>query len=70
MTDAQAEAYVRPLVEKAALAMSANEAWALLAGFALIALLLIPLAGKFEPSLRRDGQPIKKRDPEAALRFA
>jgi DHA2 family multidrug resistance protein len=50
VTDAQAEAYVRPLVEKAALAMSANEAWALLAGFALLALLLIPLAGKFEPA--------------------
>ena len=50
VTDAQAEAYVRPLVEKAALAMSANEAWALLAGFALLALVLIPLAGKFEPA--------------------
>jgi DHA2 family multidrug resistance protein len=50
VTDAQAEAYVRPLVEKAALAMSANEAWALLAGFALLALLLIPFAGKFKPA--------------------
>ncbi len=48
VTDAQAEAYVRPLVEKAALAMSVNEAWAMLAGFALLALLLIPFAGKFE----------------------
>jgi DHA2 family multidrug resistance protein len=50
VTDAQAEAYVRPLVEKAALAMSANEAWAMLAGFSLLALLLIPFAGKFEPA--------------------
>ncbi len=41
---------MRPLVEKAALAMSANEAWALLAGFALLGVLLIPLAGKFQPS--------------------
>jgi DHA2 family multidrug resistance protein len=49
VTDAQAEAYVRPLVEKAALAMSANEAWALLAAFAVIGLLLVPLAGKFVP---------------------
>jgi MFS transporter, DHA2 family, multidrug resistance protein len=48
VTDAQAEAYVRPMVEKAALAMSVNEAWAMLAGFALLALLLIPFAGKFE----------------------
>jgi DHA2 family multidrug resistance protein len=50
VTDAQAEAFVRPMVEKAALAMSANEAWALLAAFALIGLLLVPFAGKFVPS--------------------
>jgi DHA2 family multidrug resistance protein len=42
--DAAAIAYVRPLVEKAALALSINEAWALLAGIAMIGLLLIPLA--------------------------
>lgn len=42
--DADAIAYVRPLVEKAALALSINEAWALLAGVALIGLLLIPFA--------------------------
>jgi MFS transporter, DHA2 family, multidrug resistance protein len=57
VTDAQAEAYVRPLVEKAALAMSANEAWALLAGFALVALLLIPLAGKFKPAYAASDTP-------------
>jgi DHA2 family multidrug resistance protein len=38
------------MVERAALAMSANEAWALLAAFALIGLLLVPFAGKFVPS--------------------
>jgi DHA2 family multidrug resistance protein len=33
------------MVERAAFALSANEAWALLAGVALIALLLVPFAG-------------------------
>ena len=45
VSDAAAEAYVRPLVEKAAFALSANEAWALLAGLALLGLLLVPFAG-------------------------
>ena len=40
------EAYVRPLVERAAFAISVNEAWALLAIVALIGLLLVPLSGK------------------------
>jgi MFS transporter, DHA2 family, multidrug resistance protein len=57
VTDAQAEAYVRPLVEKAALAMSVNEAWAMLAGFALLALLLIPFAGKFESAYPTTDSP-------------
>jgi MFS transporter, DHA2 family, multidrug resistance protein len=56
VTDAQAEAYVRPLVEKAALAMSVNEAWAMLAGFAVLALLLIPFAGKFESAYPTDSR--------------
>jgi MFS transporter, DHA2 family, multidrug resistance protein len=42
--DAQAVAYVRPMVEKASLALSINEAWALLACVALVGLLLVPLA--------------------------
>jgi DHA2 family multidrug resistance protein len=42
--DAAAIGFVRPLVEKAALALSVNEAWALLAGVALAGLLLVPLA--------------------------
>jgi MFS transporter, DHA2 family, multidrug resistance protein len=33
------------MVERAAFALSTNEAWALLAGVALIALLLVPFAG-------------------------
>jgi DHA2 family multidrug resistance protein len=57
VTDAQAEAYVRPMVEKAALAMSANEAWAMLAGFSLLALLLIPFAGKFESAYPTTDSP-------------
>jgi DHA2 family multidrug resistance protein len=46
VSDATVEAYVRPMVEKAAFALSANEAWALLAFAALIGLLCIPFAGK------------------------
>jgi MFS transporter, DHA2 family, multidrug resistance protein len=45
VSDATAEAYVRPMVEKAAFALSTNEAWALLAAVALIGLLLVPFAG-------------------------
>ena len=40
VSDATIEAYVRPLVEKAALASSANEAWMLLAAIAAIAAVL------------------------------
>jgi DHA2 family multidrug resistance protein len=45
VSDATVEAYVRPLVEKAAFALSSNEAWIVLACAALAALLLIPFAG-------------------------
>jgi MFS transporter, DHA2 family, multidrug resistance protein len=45
-TDADVEAYVRPMVERAAFAISTNEAWALLAVVALMGLLLVLLAGK------------------------
>jgi MFS transporter, DHA2 family, multidrug resistance protein len=45
-TEAAIEAYVRPMVERAAFAISVNEAWALLALVALIGLILVPLAGK------------------------
>ena len=55
VSDATVEAYVRPLVEKAAFALSANEAWALLAFAALIGLLCIPFAGKPAKSGDADG---------------
>jgi DHA2 family multidrug resistance protein len=42
--DAAAIAYVRPLVEKASLALSVNEAWLMLACVALIGVLLVPFA--------------------------
>ena len=45
VSDATVEAYVRPMVEKAAFALSANEAWAMLACAALVGLLLVPFAG-------------------------
>jgi MFS transporter, DHA2 family, multidrug resistance protein len=41
-TDAEI-AYVRPLVERASLALSVNEAWLMLAGVAIMALVLVPL---------------------------
>jgi DHA2 family multidrug resistance protein len=50
VSDASVEAYLRPMVEKAAFALSTNEAWALLACAALIGLLLVPFAG---PSAQR-----------------
>ncbi len=49
-TDAEID-YVRPLVEKASLALCVNEAWMMLAGFAIIGLLIAPFA--------RDTQTIK-----------
>jgi MFS transporter, DHA2 family, multidrug resistance protein len=42
--DAAAVAFVRPMVEKASLALCVNEAWALLACVALAGVLLVPLA--------------------------
>ena len=49
VSDASVEAYVRPMVEKAAFALSTNEAWALLAGVALLGLLLVAFAGPPPP---------------------
>jgi DHA2 family multidrug resistance protein len=46
VTQAAVEAYVRPMVERAAFAMSVNEAWALLSVVALIALGLVWFACK------------------------
>jgi len=53
VSDATVEAYLRPMVEKAAFAISTNEAWALLACAALLGLLLVPFAGGPRP-LRTD----------------
>jgi DHA2 family multidrug resistance protein len=42
--DDAAVALVRPMVEKASLALSVNEAWAMLSCVAILALLLVPFA--------------------------
>jgi MFS transporter, DHA2 family, multidrug resistance protein len=55
VSDATVEAYLRPMVEKAAFALSTNEAWALLACVALLGLLLIPFAGPLPQ--RTDAEP-------------
>ena len=46
VTQATIEAYVRPMVERAAFAMSVNEAWALLAAGALAAMVMVWFWGK------------------------
>jgi MFS transporter, DHA2 family, multidrug resistance protein len=48
--DDAAIAYVRPMVEKASLALCVNEAWLLLACVAVIGLLLVPFARDVEKS--------------------
>jgi len=51
VTQVTIEAYVRPMVERAAFAMSVNEAWMLLSAVALVALGLVWFKGKaVEPS--------------------
>jgi len=42
----EAIAFVRPMIERTAFAWSVNEAWAMLAAFALLGLLLVPFAWK------------------------
>jgi DHA2 family multidrug resistance protein len=58
VSQATTEAYVRPMVERAAFAMSVNEAWMLLALVAVAGLLLVPLAGRsaaaWKPNSDRD----------------
>ena len=46
VTQAAIESYVRPMVDRAAFAMSVNEAWMLLAAVAIAALALVWCAGK------------------------
>ncbi|MGY3531593.1 DHA2 family efflux MFS transporter permease subunit [Bradyrhizobium sp. USDA 4452] len=57
--DEAAVAFVRPLVERASLALSVNEAWALLACVAIVGLLLVPLA--------RDRTPASVQVPRNAV---
>jgi hypothetical protein len=47
-----AEAYVRPMIEKAAFVWSVNDAWAMLAGFALRGVLVVPFAWKTAKACR------------------
>ena len=56
VSDATVEAYVRPMVERAAFAMSTNEAWTLLAIVALVGLLLVPFAGTPQAGPRANEQ--------------
>ena len=46
VTQATIESYVRPMVERAAFAMSVNEAWMLLSAVAIVALVLVWFAGR------------------------
>jgi flagellar biosynthesis/type III secretory pathway M-ring protein FliF/YscJ len=48
-----AEAYVRPMIEKAAFVWSVNDAWAMLAAFALLGVLAVPFAWKTAKAQRR-----------------
>ena len=57
--DAAVIAYVRPLVEKASLALCVNEAWALLAGFALLGMILVLLTREAAQSQQ---QPLVARE--------
>ena len=50
-----AEAYVRPMIEKAAFVWSVNDAWAMLAGFALLGVLVVPFAWKTAKARRLGG---------------
>jgi MFS transporter, DHA2 family, multidrug resistance protein len=58
MSDAAVEAYLRPMVERAAFALSTNEAWALLAGVALLGLLLVACAGPRPSSVSASEKPV------------
>jgi DHA2 family multidrug resistance protein len=73
ISDATVETYIRPMVEKAAFALSTNEAWALLACVSLLGLLLVPFAASPSQSTDADAEgsstnaagfdePSKRRD--------
>lgn len=46
-----AEAFIRPMIEKAAFVWSVNEAWAMLAAFAMLGVLVVPFAWSQESKL-------------------
>ncbi len=67
VSEEQAIAYVRPLVEKASLALCVNEAWALLAGIALLGFILIPFARNAQ-TVRPTSRVITLEAAQPALR--
>jgi DHA2 family multidrug resistance protein len=66
VSDATIEAYLRPMVEKAAFALSVNEAWAFLSGVALLGLLLIPFAAGRSEGTDTATDQIEQRSSMAA----
>jgi DHA2 family multidrug resistance protein len=58
VTQATIESYVRPMVERAAFAMSVNEAWALLAAMAFAGFVLVWFFGRIRANAARDEQLI------------
>jgi MFS transporter, DHA2 family, multidrug resistance protein len=58
-TDDAIVAYVRPLVEKASLAICVNEAWMLLSGVALIGLILVLFVQESEQGTDMDSIPLE-----------
>jgi DHA2 family multidrug resistance protein len=63
VSDATVEAYIRPMVEKAAFALSTNEAWALLAWVALLGLLLVPFAASPSQSTNAGAEGFRPKPP-------
>ena len=61
--DAAAVAFVRPLVEKASLALCVNEAWALLAGVAATGMILVLFARKATDSEEQPLVALEARHP-------
>jgi hypothetical protein len=57
-----AEAYVRPKIEKAAFVGSVNDAWAMLAAFAILGVLVVPFAWKTATSRFRRADPKNLQD--------
>ncbi|GLH77653.1 MFS transporter [Bradyrhizobium sp. SSBR45G] len=69
ISEEQAIAYVRPLVEKASLALCVNEAWALLAAVALLGFVLIPFARNKAASASPQLMPLEAAQPALRRRL-